>query len=143
MAFGPITSRFSVEWDFIEFHLFIFSHKFVFSENIYFFFIFQPSFLQFRLDRFETSLNLFKEDEIKIKENKILTDSLENKENTPNFSENHEVTQPESDQNENLKLEVEKPVKKSSGPRALKRRHGRKNFNKSSIQRRSSFNGHW
>ena len=111
---------------------------------LFLFFIFQPSFLQFRLDRFETSLNLFKEDEIKIKEYKILTDSLENKENTPNFSENcNEITQPESDQNENLKLEVEKPVKKSSGPRALKRRHGRKNFNKSSIQRRSSFNGHW
>ena len=124
------------------FYLFIFSHKFV-SLKIYLF-LFQPSFLQFRLDRFETSLNLFKEDEIKIKEHRILTDSLENKENTPNFSENsNEITQPESDQNENLKLEVEKPVKKSSGPRALKRRHGRKNFNKSSIQRRSSFNGHW
>ena len=108
---------------------------------------FQPSFLQFRLDRFETSLNLPKEDQIKLKENKVLTDSLENKENSqPNQfpderSEDHE--QPTSkDEVINTNHEAKKVPKKSSGPRALKRRHGRK-YNKSTLQRRSSFNGHW
>ena len=44
------------------------------------------------------------------------------------------------------KEEAKKPkVKKSSGPRALRRRHGvnGKKYEKSALQRRSSFNGHW
>ena len=108
---------------------------------------FQPSFLQFRLDRFETSLNLPKEDQIKLKENKVLTDSLENKENSqPNQfpderSEDHEQSTAK-DKVINTNHEAKNVPKKSSGPRALKRRHGRK-YNKSTLQRRSSFNGHW
>ena len=107
---------------------------------------FQPSFLQFRLDRFETSLNLPKEDQIKLKENKVLTDSLENKENSqPNqFSERSEDHEQSTSKDEviNTNHEAKNVPKKSSGPRALKRRHGRK-YNKSTLQRRSSFNGHW
>ena len=107
---------------------------------------FQPSFLQFRLDRFETSLNLPKEDQIKLKENKVLTDSLENKENNqPNqFSERSEDHEQSTSKDEviNANHEAKNVPKKSSGPRALKRRHGRK-YNKSTLQRRSSFNGHW
>ena len=137
-----------------------------------FFNYFQPSFLQFRLDRFETSLNLPKENHIKITENKVLTNSLENKENNvPNFSsceqntdnKNHQIEKnssnhyhddqnnpgdAENNENNNKdeddieETEIDKPLKKSTGPRALKRRHGKK-FTKSGLQRRKSFNGHW
>ena len=98
------------------------------------------------MDRFETSLNLPKEDQIKLKENKVLTDSLENKENNqPNqFSERSEDHEQSTSKDEviNANHEAKNVPKKSSGPRALKRRHGRK-YNKSTLQRRSSFNGHW
>ena len=107
----------------------------------------QPSFLQFRLGRFETSLNLPKEDQIKLKENKVLTDSLENKENNqPNLSSDRSDDQLEESTSKDEIIETNHEAKnvqkKSSGPRALKRRHGRK-YNKSALQRRSSFNGHW
>ena len=145
--------------------------------HIYYVLHFQPSFLQFRLDRFETSLNLPKENHIKITENKVLTGSLENdkENNVPNFSceenrdKNNQIENKNSsnhhdnnknnpgngnaDNNENNnKDDIEeitengnKPLKKSTGPRALKRGkklHGKK-LTKSGLQRRKSFNGHW
>lgn len=59
----------------------------------------------------------------------------QNKENEPLNSE------AEPDDEEPV-TETLKKSKRSSGPRALRRRHGRK-MNKTSLQRRSSFNGHW
>ena len=105
-----------------------------------------------------------KENHIKITENKVLTDSLENNKenNVPNFfdaeqntdkieknSSNHHDNKNPGNGNEN-KDDIEeitektdqKSLKKSTGPRALKRRHGKK-FTKSGLQRRKSFNGHW
>ena len=108
-----------------------------------------------------------KENHIKITENKVLTDSLENNKenNVPNFSSSYGEEEQNTDKieknssnhhdnnnagngNEN-KDDIEeiietdqKSLKKSTGPRALKRRHGKK-FTKSGLQRRKSFNGHW
>jgi hypothetical protein len=37
---------------------------------------------------------------------------------------------------------VQPKIVRSTGPRALRRRHGRK-YTKNNLQRKSSFNGHW
>jgi len=134
-----------------------------------------PSFLQFKLDRFETSLDLPAEMEhLKIKSDpksditpdSTLTNGLGTEcqdgiqetechvklndtksERGQQIMENsklqngidHEKVQSEIDPEKTLKS------KKSTGPRALRRRHGvnGKKYEKSTLQRRKSFNGHW
>ena len=114
--------------------------------------------MQFRLDRFETSLDLPAEFEhLKIKsdpKSDITPDStLQNgihktaePEKPVQFSDQN--SDPNSDQ-KNPESPTKPRVKKSSGPRALRRRHGvngkkyEKSVSTSSLQRRKSFNGHW
>ncbi len=96
----------------------------------------------FKLDRFETSLHLPDEDQVKIKadpkavaiENPTPEHTLE-KIKVPINSKQVPKTEEETGKNEHNK--------KSTGPRALRRRHGRKYDKKTSLQRKSSFNGHW
>ena len=131
--------------------------------------------MQFKLDRFETSLDLPAEMEhLKIKgdpksditPDSTLTNGLGTEcqnglqetechvklrdtksERGQQIMENsklqngidHEKVQSEIDPEKTLKS------KKSTGPRALRRRHGvnGKKYEKSTLQRRKSFNGHW
>ena len=99
-----------------------------------------PSFLEFKLDRFETSLDLPQEEQVKIK-------VVQNCDSEPDLHDPDQENKVPNDQPdkqiEHDKIEVP-PMKskKSTKPRALRRRHGRK-YDKSTLKRKSSFNGHW
>ena len=120
-----------------------------------------PSFLEFKLDRFETSLDLPKEEEVKIKVQQQIIDSLEKsdpivKVQEPELIIDNDATEKSDIDKIKVQLTNDNPLqpeaietkpeakesKKSSGPRALRRRHGRK-YDKSALKRKSSFNGHW
>ena len=92
--------------------------------------------MQFKLDRFETSLDLPAENEVKIKAKDISQE-------TPESTLDRSATKFGSDDEEEKENKEPPKAKRSCGPRALRRRHGRKYEKKSTLQRKSSFNGHW
>ena len=94
-----------------------------------------PSFLEFKLDRFETSLDLPQEEQVKIK-------VVQNCDSVPDLHHNEDQENKVPNEPE-LKVEEPKVSKKSTKPRALRRRHGRKYDKSTVLKRKSSFNGHW
>ena len=88
------------------------------------------------LVRFETSLDLPKE------ENVIKTDEVHDGVITPDSElEKENLETQEIERTRTVSLDEPK-LKRFQGPRALRRRHGKK-YHKSTLQRKSSFNGHW
>jgi len=98
-----------------------------------------PSFLEFKLDRFETSLDLPQEEQVKIKVVQNCDSEPDLHHHDPEDQENKVPNEPEQVE----EIKVLSKSKKSTKPRALRRRHGRKYDKSTVLKRKSSFNGHW